>query len=106
MNCVPYSYEYIESIKRRIRRSGTNFDGEIMDLIEAARSDLKLIGIKDEKVDDVKDKLINQAIVLYVKAEFGIDNDDSEKYRQSYEMLKNKLSLSSEYMEETDNVLE
>lgn len=86
------------SVRRslRISRSGV-FDDEIADLISAAQTDLELGGILREKVYDPADALIKRAIVTYAKAEFGLDNPDSEKYRASYQMLRTHLMLSSEY---------
>lgn len=45
--------------------------------------------------------LIQQAVKLYCKAQFGYD-DTSSKFAKSYELLKQSLSLSGEYnMEDT-----
>ena len=90
--------DFLDSIRQYLRVSHTHFNGEITDLIGAARADLLLGGIKAEKVDDENDALIKRAIVCYIKAEFGLDNPDSEKYRTSYDMLKQHLMLSSEYI--------
>ena len=94
---------------------------EINDLISAAKTDLLLSGVNAEKTitvqedqtpepteDDpepepvivdveVIDPLIKRAIITYVKANFGWNNPDAEKLKQSYEMLKSHLSLSAEY---------
>lgn len=94
------SEEYVDSIRRYIRTNHTHFDEEITDLIAAARADLLLGGILEKKVNDESDFLIKRAIVLYVKAEFGIDNADAEKYRESYNVLKRHLMLSDEYTKE------
>ena len=94
------SEQYVFSIRRYLRINHTHFDAEITDLIGAARADLLLGGIKGSKIDDESDALIKRAIVCYVKAEFGLDNSDAEKYRESYNMLKRHLMLSSEYLEE------
>lgn len=94
------SEQYVFSIRRYLRINHTHFDAEITDLIGAARADLLLGGIKAVKVNDESDALIKRAIVVYVKAEFGLDNADGEKYRESYNMLKRHLMLSSEYIEE------
>jgi len=94
------SERYILSFRQAIRVSHTRFDGEITDLIAAARADLLLGGIVSEKVEDETDPLIKRAIMLYVKAEFGLDNADSTKYRESYDMLKRHLMLSDEYIKE------
>lgn len=92
--------EYVNSIRRNLRINHDRFNDEITDLIEAARADLLLGGIILSKVVDENDALIKRAIVNYVKAEFGLDNEDSERYRESYEMLKRHLMLSDEYTRE------
>ena len=78
----------------RISQATTAFDGEITDLINAAKADLQITGVK---VDDEADPLIKRAITTYVKANFGWDNPDADKLQQSYNMLKMHLSLSTEY---------
>jgi hypothetical protein len=93
------SEQYVYSIRRYLRINHTHLDAEITDLIGAARADLLLGGILPAKVNDESDALIKRAIVVYVKAEFGLDNADGSKYRESYEMLKRHLMLSSEYTE-------
>ena len=94
------SNSLVYSIRQCLRINHTRFDAEITDLIEAAKADLLLGGIKSSKVNDNSDALIKRAIICYVKAEFGLDNADAEKYRSSYDMLKRHLQLSSEYIEE------
>lgn len=94
------SEQYVYGIRRYLRINHTHFDAEITDLIGAAQADLLLGGIKAAKVEDESDALIKRAIVCYVKAEFGLDNADADKYRNSYEMLKRHLQLSDEYTKE------
>lgn len=81
----------------RISQSNTAFDDEVNDLISAARDDLRLAGVLRLKVEDDNDSLIKRAIVVYCKANFGLDNPDSEKLQRSYDMLKAHLTLSQEY---------
>ena len=87
----------LSSCKKALRISSSNitFDDEIQDLIIAAKKDLNVTGI----VVEDKDPLIKQAIIMYCKANFGLDNKDSEKYKNTYELLKNRLSLCGEYIE-------
>ena len=80
----------------RISSSNVAFDDEIQDLIIAAKRDLNITGIINI---EEKDPLIKQAIIMYCKANFGLDNKDSEKYKITYEILKNRLSLCGEYIE-------
>lgn len=92
------SEQYILSFRAALRINHPKHDDEIIDLIAAARADLRGIGgIKAEKVYDESDPLIKRAITAYVKSEFGLDNSDADKYRASYEALKKHLMLSSEY---------
>ena len=94
------SNQFVYDVRRYLRISHTHFDAEITDLIGAARADLLLGGIVAAKVEDESDAIIKRAIVCYVKAEFGLDNPDAAKYRDSYEMLKRHLQLSNEYTKE------
>lgn len=83
----------LEFIKNSLRVSGSDFDDEIMSLINAAREDLKTSGIASTTISDTSNSLVKNAIMNYCKAEFGYDNPDSEKFRKAYEYLKAKLSL-------------
>lgn len=84
----------LERVKLALRIKSDKLDDEIADLIEACKVDLSLSGVR--KIEDT-DPLIQQAIKLYCKANFGLDNKDSEKYQKSYNMLKISLSLCGDY---------
>lgn len=84
----------LEKVKQALRIKSNAFDTEIIELIESAKLDLKYSGVNN--VDDM-DPLIAQAIKIYCKANFGLDNKDSEKYQKSYDMLKQHLSLCGDY---------
>jgi len=82
----------------RISSTSEKITEEIEDCIEACKKDLANDGVKWIKESD---PLIIRAITLYCKAEFGY-NDKAEKFRQSYDTLKMRLSLSKEYTEERE----
>ena len=90
--------EYLASVRHSVRLSSTVHDGELTDLINAARADLVLGGVLEVKAQDETDPLILRAVATYVKAEFGLDNEDSEKYRASYKDQRNGLTLSDAYI--------
>lgn len=71
----------------RIPTDVTEYDTEIQMLIDACVIDLSMSGLS---VDESNPMFV-QAIVTYCKAHFGIENSDSEKFRQSYNMLKTSL---------------
>ena len=63
--------EYLASVRHSVRLSSTVHDGELTDLINAARADLVLGGVLEEKANDESDPLIKKAVTTYVKAEFA-----------------------------------
>jgi uncharacterized phage protein (predicted DNA packaging) len=87
----------LNDVKTALRISHTAFDTEIMDLIEAARHDLTLSGISSDKTKDDSDPLIKRAIKTYCKANFGYDNPDANRFQESYDLLKQHLSLAGDY---------
>lgn len=92
------SAEYLANVRLYLRETSTATDSEITDLINAARADLVLGGVLEERANDETDPLIKRAIGIYVKAEYGLDNADSEKYRAAYKDLRNGLALSDSYI--------
>ena len=68
----------LEKVKLALRIRANAYDIDIYDLIESAKLDLSISGVK--KIDE-EDPLIQQAIKTYCKANFGLDNKDSEKYQ-------------------------
>lgn len=89
----------LDDLKVAMRITTDVFDGELHDLIAAAKSDLKLSGVDPTKAEDDTDPLIKRAITTYVKANFGWDNPDHERLLKAYDLLKMHLALSQEYTE-------
>ncbi|WP_404801739.1 phage head-tail connector protein [Bacillus norwichensis] len=92
-------FDLLKKVKVALRVS-TNDDGindEITDLISSARLDLIQSGVSKLKAQSDEDALIQRAIILYAKSQFGIDNPHAERYWQSYESLKKHLSYSGDY---------
>ena len=86
--------EALEAVKNTLRVTSSVMDEEITDIIAACKLDLEYAGVFTIVETD---PLIKRAIIIYAKAQFGLDNQDSEKYQASYESLKNHLSLCGEY---------
>ena len=76
-------------------------DDEIKMLISSAIADLNRQGIK---VTNLTNKpLINSAIMMFVKANFGnVDIKEKELAQRTYGLLCANLGLSEEYMEENN----
>lgn len=69
------------------------FDDELEQTIQACVLDLQNGGVV---YPDLSDKLIQQAVKLYLKAFFRYD-DKADRFEKSYEFLKKALELSSDY---------
>lgn len=76
-----------------VRKSSSNLDSEIMQTAAACMLDLENAGVVNFCAED---PLLQQAIKLYLKAQFGYD-EKSEKWEAAYERLKKALSLSGKY---------
>lgn len=78
-------------------------NNEITTLIKACQLDLIRNGIAPSLANDneFKDSLIKMAVLTYLKAEFGLDNKNYDKFRASYETLRTELSLTDYYITES-----
>lgn len=84
----------LDDVKLALRVSNAAFDGEITDIIAAAKIDLTEAGAAN--TDDT-DSLVKRAIILYAKANFGMANPDMEKYQKAYDRLKITMALTADY---------
>ncbi|HBM74712.1 MAG TPA: DNA-packaging protein [Clostridiaceae bacterium] len=86
----------IDKIKLALRIDDNSLDEDIQDTIDAAIADLRLCGILESKIVET-DPLILRAIKTFCKAEFSVDEKEAERYRESYDMIRNHLALSMDY---------
>ena len=83
----------LEKIKLALRIKNNATDDDIQDTIDAALFDLRVSGVV--KLDE-DDPLIIQAVKLYCKANYGLDNKDYEKYQKmKVGMEYNNLDFSN-----------
>lgn len=85
----------LDKIKKIQGINHTEFDETITMWINAAKLDLKSIGIVDTIVDS-NDSLIETAIITYVLSFLDVVN--SELYDKSYQLQKDVLRHTSEYI--------
>lgn len=85
----------LEKVKTALRIVADEFNGEITDLINAAKCDLQIAGVSNVSETD---PLIVRAIILYCRMHFG-QPDDFDKLSESYDSLKARLMISSGYTE-------
>lgn len=89
----------LDDVKVACRVTSTAFDSELTDLINSAMKDL---GITDIRADVVTttgtDALVKQAIITYVKMNFGFEADNYySRLKESYDEQKAQLAMSSTY---------
>jgi hypothetical protein len=92
----------IDTVRKRLRITHNALDDDILDLINAAKTELMIVGIT--KLEET-DPLIIQAISTYCKAEFGLNNPEYEKFRAAFESLRNHLTLVGEYTETVGDII-
>ena len=85
-------------VKLNLRVDTAAFDtGEIDMLIAAAKNDLYHAGVQKAKTQDESDVIIQRGIVLFCKANFGMDVDSQAKWQKAYDAYKHSLALSGDY---------
>lgn len=87
----------IDDVKQNLRISHNALDLEISDLVDAAKAQLVISGVT-KSVLVSPDPLMKRAIILYCKANFGLDNKDSEKYQARFDSLVSHITLCPEYI--------
>lgn len=87
----------LEKIKLIQGINHNDFDTTINTWIEAAKLDLKGIGVVDTKIDN-PDDLITTAMITYVLAFLDVPN--AGLYSNSYALQKDVLRHMTEYMED------
>lgn len=92
----------LEKVKTSLRVSMNTFDDEITDLIEAAKLDLGIAGVRNADLETGKtptDALIIRAIVLYCKLFFGepATSDHWKSIKDAYDEQKAQLSMATGY---------
>lgn len=85
----------LEDIRRVTRTSSEAFDDEIQMLIDAALADMRRVGINPTLLEEeTLHPLAKTAIAMYVKANYGYDNDEAERFADAYEATKRDLKNS------------
>lgn len=85
----------LEEIKKIQGINHNEFDTMITTWINAAKLDLKSIGIVDTLIDN-PDSLVQTAIITYVLSFLDVAN--SELYQNSYALQKDVLRHTKEYI--------
>lgn len=90
----------LEKVKFALRIDEEDHDGELQDLINAAKKEIIEAGASESKVVDT-DELIIRAIITYCKAYFGYD-DEKGKFEEAFQKILIKLALLKSYKGDFD----
>ena len=86
----------IDKVRNALRISTADneaLNGELQDLIEAAKLDLGIAGVV---VPEELDAIVTQAIITYCKMSFGLP-EDYDKLKKAYDEQKAQLSNATGY---------
>ena len=85
----------LEKVKNALRITSDDeaLNGELTDLIEAAKADLGIAGVI---VPSRFDALITKAVITYCKMSFGLP-EDYDRLKRSYDEQKAQLSNATGY---------
>lgn len=83
----------LDKVKIALRIVTDAFDGELSDLIAAARLDLGIAGVI---IPSEMDALVGRAIITYCRLHFGAP-DEYDRLKKSYDEQKAQLMTASGY---------
>lgn len=86
----------LEKVRNALRISVSDneaINGELTDLIEAAKMDLGIAGVI---VPDEFDALVSKAVITYCKLSFGLP-EDYDRLKRSYDEQKAQLMTATGY---------
>ena len=92
----------IDDVRVSLRVVSDATDVEIQMWIDAAIADMRRCGVRDELLDgDPMAPLVKSAVTCFVKGQYGYDNDEAERFMESYKMMLVGLlnSRSNEYLD-------
>lgn len=88
--------DMLSACRKALRITATDYDDEISTLILAAKADLVRGGVTQAGAVDT-DPLVRTAVICYVKGQFGLDNNEADRYMVVYQSMLSALKCSSGY---------
>lgn len=91
--------QMLNILKTNLRLDSDAFDdNELLPMIDACSKDLVNGGVSRTKAIDYEDAIIQRAVILYAKANFGFA-DNADRFAKAYDSLKVCLALAGDYNE-------
>ena len=97
----------LDDIKLSLRVSTSALDAEVEMLVGAAIRDMERVGVDPgllptDASDDCDDLFVKTAIAAYCKAHFGYDNQEANRFDDSYRRIVCDLLNSSDNIADVD----
>lgn len=86
----------LDLVKKALRVTTSYFDDELSQLIGAALIDLGFGGASPDVLSEDYDPLVNQAVITYIKMNFGLP-EDYDKLKKSYDEQKAQMGMATGY---------
>lgn len=86
----------LEKVRLALRYVDSALDSEISDIIDAAKLDLKRVGVVIPQLDTEIDAQMEVAIILYARWQFDFENDGN-RYKAMYFDKRADLALCGDY---------
>ena len=86
----------LDEVRLAVRVSDETFDAELIAHVAAAMTDLRRVGVRESLLDPASlSPLAKAAVIQWVKADFGYDNPEAARFRESYREIARSLVCSS-----------
>ena len=85
----------IDDVRVSLRVVSDMTDVEVQGLIDAATQDMRRVGVRERLLSEPMNALAKHAVVMFCKANYGFDNNDSDRYWQRYGWAVRSLMNSS-----------
>lgn len=80
--------DLLDDVKVALRLSTDAMDSEVRMWIDAAKADMKRIGVPEKMLGDASmDPYVRCAVTEFVKAKFGYDNSEASRFQSSYRQI-------------------
>ena len=73
------------AVKTALRVSHDRLDGEIQDMIDAARADMVRAGVSEEAASEEENPLVRDAVKVYCLMRFTTDTDRYNRFFESWQ---------------------
>ena len=87
----------VTAVRNRLRITHTSIDDQLTNDINAAKAELKRVGISSTSVEALNDPLIDKAIMAYCMWVESSNEKMADGYEKQWEQWRDELRKTNEY---------